>query len=236
MRHIDIKRHIKGIFHHLSDFWHLWMIVLILTLCSFSHFYVGCQISIVVFIVLFFVKPMTVVYSLAGTFGSINAFFVALVLIMTAFSFIYYYMFFKDAGVSYDSEPAQLVCGKFHDSNKDIIPDVILDTNVIIEKRSIRGAVLYDTVESISYKTIHYQKVTFVQVAENTIMTTLTQCPTDFFYLGSVYGNDLDIHVAEKDRHRAMLFSVLLILQVLLSWIFLGIFISLLYSKFRYEA
>lgn len=236
MYNFDLRRHWRGVLNHLSDFWHLWLIVLILTTCSFFRFYLGCQISIVAFLVLFLVKPMTVVYSLAGTFGSIRAFFVALILIMSSFFCIYYFIFFKDAGVSYDNEPTQMICDMFHDQEKNTISIAIPDTNIRIEKRSVSGTVLYDTIESISYKNIHYQKVTWIQVAENTVMTTLTQCPTDFFYLSSIYGNDLDIHVLEKDRPKAMLFSALLILQVLLSWIFLGIFISLLYSKFRYEA
>ena len=76
-------------------------------------------------------------------------------------------------------------------------------------------------------------------------MTALMQEPTDFFAAASTYNESIvDSSLSKKeqvaeitlDKQKTMMFHWILIFQILISWIFFGVFISLLYNKFRYES
>jgi uncharacterized membrane protein YqjE len=71
------------------------------------------------------------------------------------------------------------------------------------------------------------------------------QEPTDFFSIASTYNTSMvapqfspnkQLKEIELDKQKAKMFQWILIFQVLISWIFFGVFISLLYNKFRYES
>ena len=86
-----------------------------------------------------------------------------------------------------------------------------------------------------------YQKITFGDVLWNMVLTSLIQEPTDLFaatatFNQGMYHSDNGVINEAIDRGRAHLFHWILILQILISWILLGVFISILYNKFRYES
>ncbi len=81
-----------------------------------------------------------------------------------------------------------------------------------------------------------YQSISFGFVFRNTIITSLIQEPTDFFAAASTYNEAQARDGLETDKEKARLFHWILIFQILISWIFFGVFISILYNKFRYES
>jgi len=98
---------------------------------------------------------------------------------------------------------------------------------------------------SISKKIRRYQRIGFNTVFQNTLLTSLIQEPTDLFAIASSYNeietggiaaNSGTIEKWEHDRDVSRIFNWILILQVFISWIFFGVFISILYNKFRYES
>ena len=71
------------------------------------------------------------------------------------------------------------------------------------------------------------------------------QEPTDFFSVASTYNESMadpslspedQLREISHDKQKSEMFQWVLIVQVLISWIFFGVFISLLYNKFRYES
>ena len=101
----------------------------------------------------------------------------------------------------------------------------------------------------IDMEELHYQRVNILDVISNTVMTSLMQSPTELFSAAATYNRsqDLsnrspeavlpsDVQLQEMNIQKAQAFHVLLIFQILISWIFFGVFISLLYSKFRYQS
>lgn len=103
--------------------------------------------------------------------------------------------------------------------------------------KSSDGAFLY----FLKSEKINYQRISRSQVLRNTIMTSLIQEPSDLFAAVAVfneehYNGGADCEHAKYDKSQSTLFHWILILQILISWILLGVFISILYNKFRYES
>lgn len=194
-----------------------------------------CGILLFALALLIILRPMNAVYGLMGTTGSIRMFFTNFVIISFLFSTIYYFGFFKDAGISYDTNQPHIDYKYFVNS----------------ENGSPRVSVKYDTIfvehqlDSISFKEIlihetrdslHYQSIGFVQLWRSSILTTLTQEPTDLLANAPAYNTTIESSDSDLDKQMSSAFEWVLIFHILISWIFFGVFISLLYTKFRHES
>lgn len=233
----SIKLTLGRLRDHLLDFWVvciIWGAILFFSLVFHWtpaikwHIYVLAGL----FVIYLLCKPMATVYGLVGGSASIRTFLINFFLITILFSLVYWGLIFKDAGVCYDGDNPQIEYAM-----KDAIQfryDTI--SSVIREERmSDSGIICQQVVQThIDTTAYHYQNISYWLVLKNSFLTSLTQGPSDFFFQVSDFGENMNTISSEKDK--TALFSVILLLHVLISWIFLGVFISLLYSKFRYEA
>ena len=196
-------------------------------------------VAIVFIFLLFVIRPMNAVYGLMGTSGSIRLFFFNFVLITLLFAKVYHYGFFKDAGISYDVNQPHIDYNYYAKKQQKEV--VLCDTAVYkkcADSTWHREIVVQET-------KLNYQPIGFWYIWRNTIMTALMQEPTDFFAAASTYNESIvDSSLSKKeqvaeitlDKQKTMMFHWILIFQILISWIFFGVFISLLYNKFRYES
>lgn len=229
---------------HIVDFPYMYGLVFILLVLVFVMSWFGGKWSweiskyavyLVVGIttVLFLWRPMNAVYGLMGTSGSIRLFFANFLLITLIFASIYQCAFFKYAGISYNVNQPHIDYDCYRDYSREIRE--VPDTNEIIIERIIDGVSVRECYKQI--ETLRYQPITFGQTWRNTIMTTLMQEPTELFSAATTYNAERnkkgDVY---SDNSKATAFHWLLNIQVLISWIFFGVFISILYSKFRYES
>lgn len=185
-------------------------------------------------IIMLLFKPMQVVYGLVGTKGDIRKFIFMFALVISCFSFTYYNSLFKDAGVTYNMDVPQVEYRLFSD-------DYILEES---QEVKMMNSLLHNTskgkyvnccnetfihnTEQVPYR--YYKKVTLPFILRQTFLTSLTTSPTDFYTSVSInYKNN------EIDHKYTRLFNLILLYQILVSWIFLGVFISLIYQKFRNE-
>lgn len=199
-----------------------------------SHWW--CRIMLIGLTLLLILRPMNAVYGLMGTGGSIRIFFFNYVLISLIFSTIYYFGFFKDAGISYDVNQPHIDYQLFANNEKE-------DTAIVSEKRDtmflehqLDTVSFKESVVHVSIDTLHYQSIEFEQVWRSTIMTTLTQEPTDLLNIATVHNEAMESTNVGLDKEKSELFEWILIFHIIISWIFFGVFISLLYNKFRYES
>ena len=191
-----------------------------------------------------------------GTSGSVSLFFINLIVFCFVFSGIYYVGFFRTAGVSYDINQPHVDYNLFTDSVyvrklsfieffDNSIHDVTVTRSrigtpeivILYEKdgMSVKDTVIRRTLKREEYS---YQSISYDVVLRNTVLTFLMQEPTDLFVVASTYNaaiSEPDQSI-EIDKQKSELFHWILIFQILVSWIFFGVFISLLYSKFRYES
>lgn len=240
---IKLKEKIKKQWErHLVRFWPVWAVLFLFLLGTFVYWLAGqwgtndlwfvpkwliCT-GIVLIIFLFGKKPMNVVYGMMGTSGSIRVFFVNFLIISLAFSAIYHWGFFQNAMLTYDVNQPHVYFDYDGEVNKERIDTIITLTTLDA------GQMKRDTVYQV--QNFHYQKITYGQTLRNTIMTTLMQEPTDFFSVAATYNDAMKRGPGCLDAEKAALFHWLLIIQILISWIFFGVFISILYNKFRYES
>ena len=183
---------------------------------------------------LFITRPMNAVYGLMGTSGSVRLFFTNYLLITLLFSCIYQFGFFYEAAVSYDVNQPHIDYGYYHNISRERKEQP--DTTSLTIIRVVDGQRMEEKIEQVS--TLVYQPISFWQTWRNTVLTSLMQEPTDFFAAAATYNAGMEkvdrVHAANKSR--IALFHWILIIQILISWIFFGVFISLLYNKFRYES
>lgn len=216
-----------------------------------------CIVSLLVTI------PMNAVYGLMGTNSSIKWFFGMFIIISFLFAIIYQIGFFSNAGITYDVNQPHLDYTFYKRYKKPKTSSVFTTLYIVERDTTISYNANHFQLEkkefqvTLSTTSIRYQKIGFWNTFRNTIMTTLMQEPTDFFAVATTYNasmdelevvtgitevcidtpkNSIDTNNADINRHKASLFHWILIFQVLISWIFFGVFISLLYSKFRYES
>ena len=130
-------------------------------------------------------------------------------------------------------------CGSV-ENQKDSTSNVCVNENICKIKCSDSPVQI-----SLNKETRRYQHVGFWTIFQNTLLTSLMQESTDLFAIASSYndieasevtGNGNNPEKWEHDRDLSRMFSWVLILQVFISWIFFGVFISILYNKFRYES
>lgn len=239
-----MKRLLKSIFYHLKYFSPIWVIFAALLITAFlSTTFEWTTIKhivrsiLIIFCILITLHPLNVVYGLIGTKGSISTYVILLIIINMFFSCIYYHMIFKEAGITYDINQPHISYSLFADK-----PDT---TTTWPTSGTAERIKIYNQNDSlVSYWTQpgekhHYQKIDRWFVVKNTFMTSLMQEPSDFFAIASTYNQgveDFPAEILQIDKQKSELFHWLLILQVFISWIFFGVFISILYNKFRYES
>lgn len=243
-------------FHaYMSDFSYIW-VFLVAILCI-AFFAVPCNwdLSIKLFstilvllTILILFLPMNTVYGLMGTSGSIRLFFFNFILISSIFSSIYYFGFFKTAGITYDANQPHIDYMMYDKTiNADSIKANSMKNIEPIKKDTVY---LEHKLDSVTYTetiisthitrdtltTLHYQPIDFWQVWRSTILTTLTQESADLLSIATVHNEAMKSTNPEMDKEKSELFEWILIFHIIISWIFFGVFISLLYNKFRYES
>ena len=226
---------------HILDFWVVWMLLFAMLFFSWVFGWkpwvkYAVYITAILFVLYLLFKPMATVYGLVGGSANIRTFLFNYVLIIFLFSGVYYYLFFKDAGVCFDGDNPVLNYSMFE--GKGCVYDTLIrDTTyaIVQENRITDSTILCEQIIRMEgVDSLLYHRVTYWLVLKNTTLTSLTQGPSDFFFQVSDYSENMN--TVTNDTERSSLFSIVLLLHVLISWLFLGVFISLLYSKFRYEA
>lgn len=248
-----LKEILHSIGQHIKSFAPVWIIVILLLLSTALAAY-GCWhlakcitiITLIVFLAALWVKPLNIIYGVIGTHGKITTCVAVLVLINVLFSLIYFYGFFQNAYITYDINQPYISYNMKNSPAKKHVFGGDVDTTIIFGKTYIDslGVSKIDTVGfyTTEKEAVRYQEIDGMMVFRNTLMTSLMQEPTDFFAIACTYNdiNDSEQQDIEQvdgyDMDKSSLFHWLLILQVFFSWIFFGVFISILYSKFRYEA
>lgn len=236
---------IKG---HIKDFSYIWFGFILLGIAALTGSGLnGWPTGMILFgiafafiTVLILVRPMNAVYGLMGASGSIRLFFFNFILITLIFAGIYQIGFFHDAGISYDVNQPHIDFDLFENcSRKDttIVWSEPSNEKVVTKSVAADKTTRYDTVFHLVSSELNYQKIDFWLTWRNTILTALMQEPAEFFAVASTANSSMNKdNGAEHDRQKAAVFQWILIFQVLISWIFFGVFISLLYNKFRYES
>lgn len=217
-------------------FWPIWIIIIGLVVAAFfakgDNWHTAqwiAWISMGLFVLFMLSMPMNLVYGLIGTKGNIKIYVLLLIIINGIFSGIYWFAIFNKAGMTYDINQPYISYEMFNDNDTHSVHNC--DTTYIY---NMSGEKISYTVEEHKY-----QKVEYMFVLKNTFMTSLMQEPSDFFATASTFNIGVD-DFNEDDKllnqQKSELFHWLLILQVFISWIFFGVFISILYNKFRYES
>lgn len=211
------------------------MIVLSITCSPLNSFFFWSLLGVyIVAIIILLINPMQIVYGLVGTKGDIRKFILMFGLTIACFSITYYTSFFKDSGVTYNMDVPQVEYKLFDDETCLIQSEQVEYLNSRLHDVS-KGMYVDCCNESFVHNSDevpyrYYKRITFLFVLRQTFMTSLTTSPTDFFNSVSLnYKNN------EIDSNYTRLFNLMLLYQTLVSWIFLGVFISLIYQKFRNE-
>lgn len=231
----------KRLHNHIKEFSYIWILLIFLLLiagivvpynwlCANKLF----GITLVLLTALILIRPMNAVYGLMGTSGSIRLFFFNFLFITVLFACIYHWAFFKDAGISYGVNQPHINY-QFYAHNSPCDPVREKRDTVLLEHQSNKLS-FNETIVYVKKDTLQYQRIEFMRVWRSTIMTTLTQEPTDLFSIASVHNVSMKSENIGLDKEKSDLFEWILIFHIIISWIFFGVFISLLYNKFRYES
>lgn len=232
------------LWNHLYDFPYIWLIILLWLVVAVIFFcngtgsvakYIG-YFTLFGTVVLLIAKPMNAVYGLMGTSGSIRLFFLNFLFITLLFAGIYHFGFFKNTGISYDVNQPHIDYRMFADSGEEDSVKITSVRDTIFLEHIIDSTIVKEAVVHVSTEELHYQRVSFFDVWKCTILTTLTQEPVDLFACAAIYNEAMDGGDCELDKQKTDLFHWILIFHIIISWIFFGVFISLLYNKFRYES
>ena len=173
---------------------------------------------IAIFVIVLWRKPMNIIHGLIGTRGNISVFVGVFLFFNFLFSGIYYFSFFKDAGITYDMSQPHVEFAMFEGIDAD---------SLYVPKNSSREMIQANCDDSCHY----YHKTDYIWVLQNTFLTSLMQEPTEFFSFTCTYnGNHCD---KDKNKVLARGFNWFLVFHIMISWILLGVFISLIYQKFR---
>ena len=183
-----------------------------------------------------------------GTSSSIPIFFFNFLFITSLFAGVYYFAFFENAGISYDVNQPHIDFQKYAvtakaDTTKTDSPIIIVSTQrdtVYVEHKldtiSYTETIIQTRVTRDTIPVLHYQPIDFWQVWRSTILTTLTQESADLLAIATVHNEAMESTNVGLDKEKSELFEWILIFHIIISWIFFGVFISLLYNKFRYES
>lgn len=173
----------------------------------------------VIFVAGLVFKPMNIIHGMIGTRGDIRWFFFTFIFINFVFAGIYFFAFFKEAGITYETNQPHIEFYAF----KGVTPE-----EKIIQCDN-EAELLFPTCTDSAH---YYYKTEFWWVFRNTLLTSLMQEPTDFL---SAVGTFTGQRQNPTDRNYSMseAFHWFLIFHIMISWILLGVFISLIYQKFR---
>lgn len=207
---------------HLRSFWIPWLLIGLMLLVSFVDIpSKTCVLLglVSVFVLILVIKPMNIIYGLIGTHGYIGLFFFIFIVINFLFAGIYYETFFKHAGITYDINQPHVEFNLFEKGHNG--PDT-----ATVSPREVN---LPRTCDDNSH---FYYRTRFWWVLRNTFLTSLMQEPTDFFSAANTFTG---VTQSNKDPNfnTANTFHWFLIFHIMISWILLGVFISLVYQKFR---
>ena len=190
--------------------------------------------ALAITVLTFLSRPMQLVYGVVGTKGDIRKFIVMFTFVIFSFSGIYYCGFLKDAGVTYSMNVPQIEYRMFTPENAHILEH---DYQTLEENKGINrhlGQYVSCNHESFNYNedcgSHYYKRINYWFVLKQTAMSAMTSSPSDFFVAASANFKDTDV-----DCQMTKLLHLIVLFQVLFSWIFLGVFISLIYQKFRNE-
>ena len=207
----------KNIFLHLRSFWMPWLFFVLMFVVSIIPIpWKLCWLSLltVFFVIALLWRPMNVIHGLIGTRGDIKLYFRMFIYINLFFSGIYYFGFFKHSGITYDINQPHIEFNLFEycsEKGQPVLCNSGKETLPIVSRDSIH----------------YYYKTTYPWVLQNTILTSLMQEPTDFYSVSSTFTGS----IREKRYSNywvAYIFNWFLIFHILISWILLGVFISLL--------
>ena len=239
---------------HRKEFKYIWVLILLvacacllvrLDIIEWSTANVAIKILLCFIAAQFLLSPMNAVYGLMGTSGSIRMFFLNFLFITALFAGVYYWAFFKNAGISYDVNQPHIdfACFCQEPNDSTCLTEATLHAYKISEKydtlyfeRQIDTISFRESIVRVTRDTLHYQRIDFFQVWRNSILTTLTQEPAELLTAATVHNDGMQSNDVHLDQQRSALLEWVLIFHIIISWIFFGVFISLLYSKFRYES
>jgi hypothetical protein len=199
----------------------------------------GFILALITFLIL--LRPMNAVYGLMGTNGSVHVFFITFLLITLLFAGVYQLAFFQKAGISFGVNQPHIDYNLYASEPREA--KEVLQSDTLVYKRQVNKEWVSEKV--VQESKLSYQPIGFWLTWRNTILTALMQEPTDFFQVASTYNETmvdplLSAEMQKReiiyDKEKSFTFQWILTFQILFSWIFFGVFISLLYNKFRYES
>ena len=212
---------------HRKEFKYIWILLLVLVGTCLLVYSDTIQwslansiISKLLYIVaaLFLIRPMNAVYGLMGTSGSIPRFFLNFLFITFLFACVYYWAFFNNAGISYDVNQPHIDFQRYAVTAKADTPKT---DSPIINISTKRDTVYVEhQLDSTSYTE------TIIQTQES----------ADLLAIATVHNEAMESTNVGIDKEKSELFEWILIFHIIISWIFFGVFISLIYNKFRYES
>lgn len=241
----ELERFLKRFWFHILDFPYIWLIFLLLAVSAiFAYLYpnkwetVGTigGIALLLMTLLLLAKPMNAVYGLIGTSGSIRLFFANFIIITAIFAFIYQFVFFQNAGITYDINQPHIDYQMFAGTNKTDSIRVFEKRETVFFEHCKDSIFFNESIIHVTKDTLCYQKIDFMKVWRSTIMTTLTQDAADLFAIATVHNISIDCRSSVLNKEKTHLFEWILIFHIIISWVFFGVFISILYNKFRYES
>ena len=233
MRARDLGRFIRGF--PVSFVVLLAMVSLSLSVPAESDYFFWILAAVFGIAVLVLLKnPMQIVYGLVGTKGDIRKFIFMFAFVIMSFAVTYHSAFFKEAGVTYDIDVPQVEYHIFADDASYKESPQVAELNKTIDLT--KGRYFDCCYESFRHSPEeekfcrYYKRITFPFILRQTFITSLTTSPTDFY-------NSVSADYKNNDRNPkyTRLFNLIILYQILVSWIFLGVFISLIYQKFRNE-
>ena len=239
------KRRAKRLGMHVWDFPYIWIVILMLVASAIITYFYPCKwdisgtiagFALLLTTLLLLTKPMNAVYGLIGASGSIRLYFVNFILISVIFTFIYQFEFFRNAGITYDVNQPHIDYQMFAGTEKNDSIRVSEKKDTIVIERQENNTLIKESVIHTTKESLCYQRINFMQVWRSTILTTLTQEASDLFTIASTHNSSMESNNAILDKEKSDLFEWILIFHIIISWIFFGVFISLLYNKFRYES
>lgn len=208
---------------HVSSFWLPWLFVLLMVFTSWLNFpedLICLSVLMFGFVMFLLFKPMNIIHGLIGTRGDIRLFFVMFFVINLLFSVTYFYGFFKNSGITYDLGQPHVEFKVFDGQDKNLEMIKICPRNNV------------ENVPENCHESEHYyHRIRYKWVLQNTLLTSLMQEPTEFYSFSCTYCGNHD--EADRNIYIANCFNWFLVFHILISWVLLGVFISLIYQKFR---
>ena len=233
----------KRVFNHFGDYPYVWLVFVVLLLgawifvsAKWTIAKLAIRLSLIILLALFLIRPMNAVYGLIGTSGSISLLFINFLAISLIFAIVYQCFFFSNAGISYDTNQPHIDYQLFQDTDKEDSTKVSFKRDTLYFEHQLDTILFKESVVNVRKDSLYYHRINFGQVWRSSIITTLTQGPTDLLSAATVHNSGINSSNVALDKEKSTYLEWILIFHILISWIFFGVFISLLYNKFRYES